>query len=139
MVPLCFYGYIIRRKLQFCFYYVAKQMAFFPAFSGGMFRFFSFSCCSILAGEKWTDFRRFFAAVIYEYAGFILERNGEVPVICVTVFFLNTKKAPGSCRRRNLCTQREAPNAGTRTAIPLSVQHKQRPKGVPAHRRGLCA
>ncbi len=39
-------------------------------------------------------FRQGFDEIIYEYAGFILERNDKISVICVTVFFLEHKESP---------------------------------------------
>ena len=72
-------------------------------FFSGIFRgdvpfFFVFLLFHFDRGEM-DGFRQGFDEIIYEYAGFILERNDKISVICVTVFFLNIKKAPGGCRR----------------------------------------
>ena len=53
------------------------------------------------------------------------------PPVCSCPLRCKTKSAPGGCRRRNTRMQTDARRGGTRAELPFSVQHKQRPKGVP--------
>ena len=44
-------------------------------------------------GRKIDGFWQDFDGMICEYAGFILARNGEVPVVSVTAFFIGQSKS----------------------------------------------
>ena len=62
-----------------------NKWLFFRHFQGGCSVFFVFLLFHF-DREEMDGFRQNFDEIIYEYAGFVLEWNGKVSVICVTVF-----------------------------------------------------